>query len=100
MDEKIDTLVKEGRVIQPTSSTKSAAHIQDYDQAYKASIADPEAFWNGVAKELDWFSPWSQVLEWKYPWAKWFVGATCNIAYNCLDRHANGWRRNKVAAGQ
>ena len=41
--------------------------------------------------------PWSRVLEWNYPWAKWFVGATCNIAYNCLDRHTNGWRRNKVA---
>ena len=40
MDEKIDTLVKEGRVIQPTARTKAAAHIQDYDQAYKASIAD------------------------------------------------------------
>ena len=97
MDEKIDTLLKEGRVIQPTAKTKAAAHIQDYEQAYQASIADPEAFWGGVAKELDWFSPWSKVLDWNYPWAKWFVGATCNIAYNCLDRHANTWRRNKVA---
>ncbi len=97
MDEKIDTLVKEGRVIQPTARTKAAAHIHDYDQAYEASIADPEAFWSDVAKELDWFSPWNRVLEWNYPWAKWFVGATCNIAYNCLDRHANTWRRNKVA---
>ena len=97
MSEKIDTLLKEGRVIQPSARTKAAAHIPDYEQAYKASIADPEAFWGGVAKELEWFSPWSRVLEWNYPWAKWFVGATCNIAYNCLDRHANGWRRNKVA---
>ncbi|HRA97526.1 MAG TPA: acetyl-coenzyme A synthetase N-terminal domain-containing protein, partial [Nitrospira sp.] len=71
MDEKIDTLTKEGRVIQPTAKTKAAAHIQDYDQAYKASIADPDAFWGGVAKELEWFSPWSKVLDWNYPWAKW-----------------------------
>nr|MBA3753446.1 AMP-binding protein [Nitrospira sp.] len=97
MDDKIDTLVKESRVIQPTARTKAAAHIQDYDLAYKASIADPEGFWSTVAKELEWFSPWNRVLEWNYPWAKWFVGATCNIAYNCLDRHANTWRRNKVA---
>ena len=53
MDEKIDTLLKEGRVIQPTAKTKAAAHIQDYEQAYQASIADPEAFWGGVAKELE-----------------------------------------------
>ena len=51
MDEKIDTLLKEGRVIQPTAKTKAAAHIQDYEQAYQASIADPEAFWGGVAKD-------------------------------------------------
>ena len=97
MDEKIDTLLKEGRVITPTAKTKSAAHIQDYEAAYRASIADPEKFWSGVAQELDWFTPWHRVLEWNYPWAKWFVGATCNIAYNCLDRHVKTWRRNKVA---
>ena len=51
----------------------------------------------GIAKELHWFSPWSKVLDWNYPWAKWFVGATCNIAYNCLDRHVQTWRKNKVA---
>ena len=41
--------------------------------------------------------PWTKVLEWNYPWAKWFVGATCNITYNCLDRHVKTWRKNKVA---
>ena len=46
---------------------------------------------------LERFSPWTKVLEWNYPWAKWFVGATCNIAYNCLDRHVTTWRKNKVA---
>ncbi|MBA3614359.1 MAG: acetate--CoA ligase, partial [Nitrospirales bacterium] len=50
-----------------------------------------------IAKELHWFSPWNKVLDWNYPWAKWFVGGTCNIAYNCLDRHVQTWRKNKVA---
>ena len=68
MSDKIDTLLKEGRVIQPSARTKAAAHIPDYDRAYKASIADPEAFWGGVAKELEWFTPWTRVLEWNYPW--------------------------------
>ncbi|MDP3092287.1 MAG: acetate--CoA ligase [Nitrospira sp.] len=97
MSEKIETLLKETRTYQPSAKTKAAAHIKDYDTEYKKSIADPEAFWSGVAKELDWFTPWSKVLEWNYPFAKWFVGATCNISYNCLDRHVKNGRKNKVA---
>lgn len=96
-DEKIDSLLHETRVHHPTAATKDAAYIKDYDEAYRQSMADPEAFWGDVAKELEWFSPWTKVLEWNYPWAKWFVGATCNISYNCLDRHARTWRKNKVA---
>ena len=82
--------------IRPTAKTIAAAHIKDYEKEYQKSIADPEAFWSGMAKELDWFSPWSTVLEWNYPWAKWFVGATCNITYNCLDRHVKTWRRIRL----
>ncbi|MEQ1656868.1 MAG: acetate--CoA ligase [Nitrospira sp.] len=97
MSEQIETLLKESRTYQPSAKTKAAAHIQDYETEYKKSIADPEAFWSGVAKELDWFTPWNKVLEWNYPFAKWFVGATCNISYNCLDRHVKNGRKNKVA---
>jgi acetyl-CoA synthetase len=97
MDDKIDSLLKQGRVVHPTEQTTADAYIKDYEGAYKRSIADPEGFWSGVAKELEWFTPWTSVLEWKYPWAKWFLGATCNISYNCLDRHVKTWRKNKVA---
>ena len=97
MTEKIETLQKTSRVISPTEETKARTYIKDYASEYKRSIEDPEKFWEGIAKELEWFSPWSKVLEWDYPWAKWFLGATCNISYNCLDRHVNSWRRNKVA---
>ncbi|MGH7230639.1 MAG: acetate--CoA ligase [Nitrospiraceae bacterium] len=96
-DDKLDSLLRVSRVIQPTPDIKAQAYIQDYDTDYRKSIADPETFWGRVAKELDWFSPWSKVLDWNYPWAKWFVGATCNISYNCLDRHVKTWRKNKVA---
>jgi acetyl-CoA synthetase len=95
--EKVDSLQRTDRVVLPTAETKARAYIQDYESEYRRSIADPEAFWDSVAKQLDWFTPWKKVLEWNYPWAKWFVGATCNISYNCLDRHVKGWRRNKVA---
>jgi len=97
MSEKIENLQKQSRTYQPSAKTKAAAHIQDYETEYKKSIADPEAFWSGVAKELEWFTPWNKVLEWNYPFAKWFVGATCNISYNCLDRHVKAGRKNKVA---
>ncbi len=96
-DDAIETLMQAGQVIQPTPETKAAAYIQDYEAEYSRSVADPEAFWDRIGKELEWFSPWKKVLQWDYPWAKWFVGATCNIAYNCLDRHVKTWRRNKVA---
>ncbi|TAJ24930.1 MAG: acetate--CoA ligase [Nitrospirae bacterium] len=96
-DEQFESLQRADRIVYPTAETKAAAYIQDYEAEYGRSIADPEAFWSGVAKELHWFSPWTKVLEWTYPWAKWFVGATCNITYNCLDRHVKTWRKNKVA---
>ncbi|HEU4683802.1 MAG TPA: acetate--CoA ligase [Nitrospira sp.] len=97
MADKIDTLLRESRIYHPSPSIKASAYIKDYETEYRNSIADPERFWEGMAKELDWFSPWTKVLEWKYPWAKWFVGSTCNIAYNCLDRHVRAGRKNKVA---
>ncbi len=96
-NENIDSLLGSGRVVEPTAETKAVAHLQDYDMEYQKSIKDPEGFWDKQAKDLEWFSPWTKVLEWKYPWAKWFLGATCNISYNCLDRHVKTWRKNKVA---
>ncbi|MDD9819978.1 MAG: acetate--CoA ligase [Nitrospira sp.] len=97
MAEHLETLLKTSRLYRPTAQTVEQAYIKDYDAAYQASIANPERFWDGVAKELEWFSPWHTVLEWKYPWAKWFLGGTCNITCNCLDRHVRSWRSNKVA---
>ena len=54
-----------------------------------------------MAREnVTWFTPWKKVLDWKPPFAKWFVGGKLNVSYNCLDRHLEGenaWRRNKAA---
>ncbi len=97
MSDKIETLLKESRTYHPTAKTRDAAYIKDYETEYQKSIADPEAFWSHEAKQLEWFTSWDKVLDWDYPWAKWFVGARCNITYNCLDRHIKTWRRNKVA---
>src|SRR5437016_4712572 len=50
-----------------------------------------------MAKGLAWMAPWSKVLEWDPPFAKWFVGGKLNMSANCLDRHLKGARRNKAA---
>ena len=97
MSDTIETLLKQSRTYRPTAKTTAVAHIQNYEAEYKKSIENPEGFWDTAARELEWFSPWNKVLEWNYPWAKWFVDARCNIAYNCLDRHVKTWRKNKVA---
>ncbi len=96
----IESVLKEQRVFPPPDEFAASAHVKslaEYQRIYKLSVDDPEAFWAGIARELDWFKPWDKVLEWEPPNAKWFVGAECNISYNCLDRHLSTWRRNKAA---
>ena len=68
-----------------------------YEKLYKHSIDKPEKFWADEAKELTWQKPFSKVLEWKAPDAKWFLGGKINVAENCVDRHATGPRANKAA---
>jgi len=55
-------------------------------------------FWGEMAETYaDWFEPWASTLEWKPPYAKWFVGGKCNVTYNAVDRHALGAKKDKVA---
>jgi acetyl-CoA synthetase len=93
---EIEALLKEDRSFPPSKEFCSSAHVNDpaiYDQAAK----DPEAFWASFAKELEWITAWTTVLEWKAPDAKWFVGGKLNASANCLDRHVRTARRNKAA---
>jgi acetyl-CoA synthetase len=64
---------------------------------YHESLEEPEEFWAGQARQLDWFKTWDKVLEWEPPFARWFVGGKLNAAYICVDRHVKTWRRSKVA---
>ncbi len=68
-----------------------------YDELYKQSIEKPEKFWAREAKELTWQKPFCEVLKWKAPDARWFLGGKLNVAENCVDRHALGPRKNKAA---
>jgi len=100
MSEQIQSVLKEDRVFPPPPAFSAAAHIASaarLEQLRQDGERDPEAFWAGIAKELHWFTPWQRVLDWQPPFAEWFVGATTNLCYNCVDRHVDGWRRNKAA---
>ena len=94
---QIDHLLQETGQILPPPHVARQATLQDYETTYARSIADPEAFWEGVAQELDWFRPWDKVFQWDYPTFQWFLGAQCNITHNCLDRHLNTPTKNKAA---
>jgi len=93
---EIEALLNEERSFPPPAAFAAAAVMSDPD-IYARAAKDPEAFWAGFAKELDWIAPWSKVLDWNPPDAKWFVDGKINVSANCLDRHARSWRRNKAA---
>jgi acetyl-CoA synthetase len=98
MTEDFDVrLVEDVKSYTPDPQYKKNAWMGDYQKTYNEFLANPDAFWEKMAKELDWIKPWNKVKEWNYPYAKWFTGARLNISANCLDRHVNNSRRNKVA---
>ena len=98
MAENFDVkLVEEMKYYTPNPEYKRNSWLGDYQKAYDEFLADPDAFWSNVAHQLDWIKPWDAVKEWKYPYATWFTNAKLNITANCLDRHVNNNRRNKVA---
>lgn len=93
----IEQLLHSENEIHPPASLVANARLRDYSAEYKRSVEDPDRFWSEVAKELEWFQPWTKVFEWKYPTFEWFSGGKCNITYNCLDRQVKSGRKNKVA---
>ena len=100
MHDNIESHLVEKRVFKPPPGFSSKSRIKSlaqYRRMYRESIQQPAKFWTREAKELVWHTPWKKVLEWKPPFAKWFVGGKLNVSENCLDRHLAGSRRNKAA---
>ncbi|MGB2731825.1 MAG: acetate--CoA ligase, partial [Microgenomates group bacterium] len=83
--------------IKPSPDLVESSYVKDYEKLYAESVAQPEAFWENIAKELSWFKPWDTVLDWQYPYAHWFKGAKCNIVNNALDRHLKTATKDKMA---
>src|SRR4051795_2441862 len=100
MHDDIESHLVEKRVFKPAPNFSIKARIKSlaqYRKMYRESIRSPNRFWAREAKELTWRKPWKKVLDWKAPFARWFVGGQLNISENCLDRHLTGPRRNKAA---
>ena len=96
MSQSIDTLLNESRSFSPSEDFVARANISN-PHIYQQAAADPIAFWESWAKQLHWFKAWDKTLEWELPDAKWFSGGKINACYNCVDRHAEGFRKDKTA---
>ncbi len=98
--ENITSILHETRTFPPPPEFSAAAHIKsaaEYDELWRWAKDDPAGFWGAQAAALEWFRPYSTVLEGAMPDTKWFVGGRLNASYNCLDRHLTTWRKNKAA---
>src|SRR4029453_15731139 len=100
MHNNIESHLVEKRVFKPSKDFAKSARIKSlkqYRRMHRESMRQPAKFWAREASELVWRERWKKVLEWKAPFAKWFIGGKLNISENCLDRHLSGPRRNKAA---
>jgi len=95
----IESLLEEKRVFKPPRDFARAANWKRKQVVELCRLGQkPERLWAKLAREqVAWCSPGKKGLDWKPPLAKWFVGAKTNVSCNCLDRHIQGWRRNKAA---
>jgi acetyl-CoA synthetase len=82
---------------EPPADFREHALLSD-PAVYEQAARDPQAWWAAQAGELDWFAPWEQVLDdSNAPFYRWFVGGKINASYNCLDRHVEAGRGERVA---
>ena len=100
MSQHIESSMVENRVFKPAKEFAKKARISSlaqYKTMWEESVKKPEKFFGREAAELFWQKKWTKVLDWKVPFAKWFVGGKINVAENCLDRHIAGDRKTKAA---
>ncbi|TLP66274.1 acetate--CoA ligase [Microbispora triticiradicis] len=93
--ETLSNLLSETRRFEPPADLASAANVTA--DAYEEAAQDRLAFWERAAERLTWAERWNTTLEWKPPFSKWFVDGKLNVAYNCVDRHVEAGRGDKVA---
>ncbi|HEX9970162.1 MAG TPA: acetate--CoA ligase [Acidimicrobiales bacterium] len=93
----IEAFYSEERTFPPPDHFKADALVVDQSM-YDEAAEDWQGYWAKQALALvDWYDEWDTILEWKLPFARWFVGGTLNVSYNCLDRHVAAGKGDKVA---
>ncbi len=93
MSEQGTSTSNQGKQYAPDSELAKTANARP-----EMKEQDLEEFWDEQAKaRIDWFTPYDTVLEWNLPYAKWFQGGKLNACYNCVDRHVEGGKGDKVA---
>lgn len=104
--EAAELRLSETRSFPPSPAFAAQANVDA--SIYAVADADPIAFWEQAARRLDWEEPWHTAHSWSpaepdqdgklsIPRATWFDGGRLNVAYNCVDRHVEAGRGNKVA---
>ncbi len=91
--QNIDALMAEERRYPPDPEFTAQANAQPgfYEQ-------DPDAFWEKEGRErISWFTEFTTLKEWNRPYAKWYLGGKLNVCYNCVDRHVESGKGEKVA---
>jgi len=89
----IETIFLEDRRYPPPEDFAAQANAKPdiYDESF-------ESFWEREARErLTWFEPFTELVEWEPPYAKWFLGGKLNVCFNCVDRHVEAGAGDKVA---
>ncbi len=94
---ELDVLLQTEQTFPPPPEFAAQANASD-PGVYERADADPETWWASWAEKLEWIEPWEQVLDWSEPpFAKWFIGGKINACANCLDRHVEAGRGERVA---
>jgi acetyl-CoA synthetase len=89
----IETLFLEQRRYPPPPEFAAQANAQP--EIYEKGR---EEFWREQGeKRVTWFKPFGEVYEWNPPYARWFIGGKLNVCYNCVDRHVDAGRGDKLA---
>ena len=94
-NESLENLSHEARTFAPSKEFAAAANAKA--DIYEIAQKDRLGFWEEQARALTWDKPWSKVLEWNSPYAKWFIGGKLNASVNCLDRHVAAGIGDRVA---
>ncbi|MBI2071082.1 MAG: acetate--CoA ligase [Elusimicrobia bacterium] len=91
----LEDLLIEKRRFPPSKEFRDQANVKK-ENIYKEG-ARALKFWEKRAGKLVWSKKWKKVLQWKEPFAQWFVGGKLNASVNCVDRHLDSWRKTKAA---